>query len=354
MRITLVFSSKSGRLPIITMALLLSLSSCIEILRPHRRFAAYMPAPSPDYALDSCWAALPTRIDLADAVPYNSGLRDAQATATADVFFVHPTTYYRAKSWNADVRNAELNRFTARSTIRKQASVFNAAGRIYAPRYRQATLYSFFEVKTSSGRQALELAYTDVRAAFEYYLTHYNHGRPIILAGHSQGSFHATRLLHEFFENDPKLRRQLVAAYLIGFKINDHEYQTIRPCEDSLQTGCYLTWNSVLWGKNFPFFAGDLAVNPLTWTRDTAAAPASLNRGSLAYHYDRIDVGEIDAKIHDGLLWLHPARPHRYPRYPLPGRRKFRNTFHVSDYWLYYMNIRENAIARLRAWQKLK
>ncbi|GAC1367258.1 MAG: hypothetical protein NVSMB30_00910 [Hymenobacter sp.] len=119
---------------------LLSLSSCLQVLKPRHDFVAYAPATGPDYAQDTCWAALPTRRDSADAVPRHSGLRDEQATAAADVFFVHPTTFYRPTSWNADLGKEKLNRFTDRSTIRHQASAFNAAGRIYAPRYRQATL----------------------------------------------------------------------------------------------------------------------------------------------------------------------------------------------------------------------
>jgi alpha-beta hydrolase superfamily lysophospholipase len=72
--------------------------------------------------------------------------------------------------------------------------------------------------KLPTARPPVDLAYADVKAAFQYYLAHYNEGRPIIIAGHSQGTAHATRLLHEFFEHDPKLRRQLVAAYLIGIQ----------------------------------------------------------------------------------------------------------------------------------------
>ena len=66
------------------------------------------------------------------------------------------------------------------------------------------------------GKQALDFAYQDVKAAFEYYLKHYNNGRPIIIASHSQGTWHAESLLHDYFENDSTLRKRLVAAYLIG------------------------------------------------------------------------------------------------------------------------------------------
>ena len=332
--------------------LLLPLGSCIKLLKPRRDFVAYTPAPGPDYAQDSCWAALPTRRDSADAVPYAAGLHDEQATAAADVFFVHPTTFYRPDAWNADISQGRLNRFTDRSTIRHQASAFNAAGRIYAPRYRQATLYSFFDEQTPNGQQALDLAYADVKAAFQYYLTHYNQGRPLIIAGHSQGTAHATRLLHDFFEHDPKLRRRLVAAYLIGFKVRPNEYQTIRPCPDSLATGCFVAYNSVATGNDFPPFQSYAVTNPLTWTLDTLTAPAALNRGGVSMDFKRIDPEVTDAKIHQGLLWITPPKPSGYPRFLLPGRPELRHSFHIADYALFYMNIRENARARVRAWQR--
>ncbi|WP_426060420.1 DUF3089 domain-containing protein [Hymenobacter sp. B1770] len=329
----------------------LSLASCITLLKPRRDFTAYTPASGPNYALDSCWAALPTRRDSADAVPYNSGLRDEQATAAADVFFVHPTTFYRSAAWNADLAVSKLNRFTDRSTIRHQATAFNAAGRIYAPRYRQATLYSFFDEQTPNGQAALDLAYFDVKAAFQYYLAHHNQGRPIIIAGHSQGTAHATRLLHDFFENDSKLRRQLVAAYLIGYKVKPDEYQTIRPCADSLATGCFVSYNAVATGNDFTPFQTFASTNPLTWSLDTLFAPATLNRGGVSQDFKRIDPQVTDAKVHRGLLWVTPPKLGGYPRFLLPGRPELRHSFHIADYGLFYMNIRQNAKARVRAWQ---
>jgi len=326
--------------------------ACTKIIKPGRPFAAYQPALAPDYSLPASWAALPSRPDSADVVPRHTPLRDQQPGARADVFYVHPTTYFRRATWNADPADERLNRFTDANVIRKQASAFNSAGRIFAPRYRQATLYSFFDEKSPNGRQALELAYGDVKAAFQYYLKHYNQGRPLIIASHSQGTHHATRLLHEFFDHDPKLRRQLVAAYLIGFKVRTDEYQTIRPCTDSTQTGCYVVWNTVAWGNGYPPFAGGVATNPLTWTLDTITAPATLNHGGVPIAFDRIDTAVVDAKVHDGLLWVHPPKPSGYPRFLLPGQPQLRHSFHIVDYGLFYLNLRQNAEARVRAWKR--
>ena len=151
------------------------------------------PAP-PDYANPAHWAALPERDDLADTLAV--GATDLQATAAVDVFFVHPTTFVSADAWNQSLDDTTTNETTDRMVMQGQASVFNACCRIYAPRYRQATLAAFF-VEVDSAAQALDLAYSDVVAAFRYYLATFNHGRPFVLAGHSQGSRHLDFLLAE-------------------------------------------------------------------------------------------------------------------------------------------------------------
>ena len=88
------------------------------------------------------WAAHPKLKDNADFIPNSDHLAD-QEELPADIFFVHPTTYTSKPiddTWNAPIRNDKLNKATDASTIKYQASIFNKAGRVYAPRYRQAHL----------------------------------------------------------------------------------------------------------------------------------------------------------------------------------------------------------------------
>lgn len=335
--------------------LALLLGSCtMHVLKPVGAYEHYQLPQAPDYSKPESWAALPTRRDSADVVPPGSGLRDRQATAAADVFFLHLTTRVTPQGWNAETGNGMMNRYTDEFSIRNQASAFNAAARVYAPRYRQAVLYSFFD-STANSRQALEVAYADVRAAFRYYLQHHNQGRPIILAGHSQGTYHAQRLLREFFETDPALRRRLVAAYLVGLKVGPRAFRTLRPCRDSLQTGCYVSWNTAEWGHDYAPYADATVVNPLTWTQDTSAVPAARNPGSVPLTFSRIDRHVADAKIHRGLLWVHaPGGPISYARFLLPGQGELRHSFHLVDYGLYYLSVRRNAVARVQAWRRAR
>ncbi len=329
------------------------LNSCLNILRPVHKFSVEAAGPAPNYADTTSWAALPGhRTAAQQRLPGLPRPAFTPADTVADVFYVHPTTYFwRLGYWNAPLRLRRLRRFTDRTCLRNQASLFYDVGRLYAPRYRQATLYSFFATKNPSSPLALDLAYADVKAAFQYYLKHYNHGRPFIIASHSQGTMHAQRLLHELIDDNPQLRKQLIAAYLVGRKVKPHEYQHLPPLRDSLQTGGIIAWNTASRGTEFAPYRGLLVTNPLTWTLDSAAAPASLNRGGVPLTFKRIDPHVTGAQIHHGLLWANPTHPPGYRHLHIPGEKDLAASYHIVDYNLFYLNVRQNARARVRAWK---
>ena len=137
-----------------------------------------------------------------------------------------------------------LSAKTDYSTILYQASVFNRSCRIFAPRYREAHLDAFYTSNAEEADKAFDLAYKDLKAAFEYYLQHYNGGRPIIIAAHSQGSKLALRLLKDFFDEKP-LQKQLVVVYLLGWQIPKDYFTTLQMCADSTQTGCLCGWRTL-------------------------------------------------------------------------------------------------------------
>jgi hypothetical protein len=268
------------------------------------------------------------------------------------VFYVHPTTYFwRLGYWNAPMRLQRLRRYNDRTAVRNQASLFYDVGRLYAPRYRQATLYSFFAPQDPNTQPALDLAYADVKAAFQYYLAHYNHGRPFIVASHSQGTTHARRLLHELVDNNPRLRKQLIAAYLVGGQVTPHEYPHLPALRDSLQVGGIIAWNTALRGTYYGPYHSLLVTNPLTWTLDSANAPASLNRGGVSLRFRNIDPHPTGAQIHQGLLWVDDPHLSGYRRLRVPGLKELSVSYHIVNYNLFYLNVRENARARVRAWQ---
>src|SRR5204862_7705510 len=142
------------------------------------------------------------------------GASAAQAAAT-NVFFLHPTTYLNPARWNAafDDPGKGVGGGGVETTLRAQASAFAKCCRIFAPRYRQATLYAFLDTE-GEGVKAIDLAYQDVRRAFDAFVAR-NSGKPFIIAGHSQGSIHLLRLIQERIAGT-SLQQLLIAAYPIG------------------------------------------------------------------------------------------------------------------------------------------
>jgi hypothetical protein len=190
----------------------------------------------------SSWAAHPLISDPSDSMP--SFLKKPYPfDSSAAVFFVHPTTYTNRdpKNWNADLSNSDLNMKTDRSTILFQASAFNEF-LVYAPRYRQAHIRSYYTTDTSQALEAFEIAYSDVKSAFQVFLQQIGPNKPFFLASHSQGSTHTIRLISELIDGKP-LQSRLIAAYVIGMYIPDN-FQSIQMCKDSISTGCLVGWRS--------------------------------------------------------------------------------------------------------------
>ena len=300
----------------------------------------------PDYSDLNYWAAHPWKYDPSDNVP--ADFKNEAMDSSADVFFVYPTTYTDSKmamGWNADIDNKELNNKTDKSTILYQASVFNRYCRVFSPRYRQASLQAFFTDDKEQAEAAFDTAYEDVKAAFTYYLKNYNRGRPIIIASHSQGTLHAGRLLKEFFEGKP-LQSQLVCAYIIGLPVFANYFTRLKPCADSIATGCFISWRTFEEGYVSPVIKQEklkaYVVNPLTWTMDTTIAPAKLNKGAILRNFNKVMLGLVHAQIHGNVLWVNK------PRFFGSIFLKTKN-YHIADYNLFYDNIRENVGTRIKA-----
>jgi hypothetical protein len=323
------------------------LSSCII---PPRSFN-HTPKPSPpDYSLQKYWAALPDKKDSADFQLKQYGLIENQKNAKADMFFVAPTNYLTGRKWNVSVDDSLANIVTDTIGCKLEASAFNESCKVYVPRYRSAIFYSYFASKKNS-HKAAALAYEDVKNAFLYYMKHYNKGRPIIIASHSQGTDYAIMLVKEFFDKNNDLNKQLVQAYLIGRPIYDTTFKYIKPSYSATQTGGYVVWNSVAYKTNT--FYGKrvgkiIGVNPLSWKGDTAYVPANFNKGGLPFTANKIDTAVADAKLApSGFLWVH--KPSRSLE-EYPGINSF--YYHKNDFSFYYMNIRENVKQRIEQFLK--
>lgn len=308
-------------------------------------FDTQKPGLAPDYSQEKFWSALPFREDAADAVPkgetwVSDSLKDV------DVFYVYPTLFTKGKTWNADLTDERLNKRIDEKPVYFQASVFNQSCRVYAPRYRQAIVEVFFK-ESADGQKALDFAYNDVKEAFEYYLKHYNNGRPIIIAGHSQGSYHTRRLIKDYFDNT-NLKNRLVAAYIIGYQINEKLYDNLSMCQNATQTGCYISWMSYKQGvkPKWEITKSTESLNPLTWTMDPNPVPASASKGTVLLNFNKIKPQVTSATIHTtegSILWVKTK---------MPVLRLLKN-LHIADYNLFWVDIRENVKDRINAfWKK--
>lgn len=330
---------------------------------PKGRFEAAAAGSGPDYSRPSNWVARPG-MARNPSLWLPAGVT-AGPTGSASVFYIHPTTYLQRDRWNAPLGAGGQTAFRTRLFVQSQASAFNAAGEIWAPRYRQAA-YGAFLLRSEDAQQALNLAYSDVRAAFDDFLSQMPVGEPIILAAHSQGALHLIRLLQE---RGSRVSGRLVAAYVVGWPISvtaDLPSLGFRACSETGQAGCILSWMSFgdpgnpdlildQWRKTRGPTGLErrrediLCVNPLTGTIN-GAAPPEANPGTLVPNADlvsaKLEPGRVGAHCEKGLLLLEGEIPPLGP-YVLPG-----NNYHVYDYALFWAAIRRDAERRLVAWQR--
>ncbi|MES2336483.1 MAG: DUF3089 domain-containing protein [Pseudomonadota bacterium] len=331
-------------------------------MTPGVAFQAQAALPGDAYRDRAMWLARP---DIAKSpalwVPAGQHVADGGAA----IFFIHPTSYLRNDRWNAPLDDAEANDRAA-LFLRGQASAFNAAGQVWAPRYRQAAFGAFLTTRVDAER-ALDAAYRDVAQAFDAFLAA-NPDRPIILAGHSQGALHLTRLLRERVAGRP-LTRRIVAAYVVGWPVSrdtDLGALGLPECTAPAQTGCILSWQSFgepadpsLILDTFDATTGFdgrsrrgtamVCTNPLTGAAG-GSAPASANVGTLFPTRDlasaTLDPGRVPARCEGrGLLTIGEGPD--VGAYVLPG-----NNYHVYDYSLFWANVRADAARRLAGFAK--
>lgn len=350
----------------------------LPIRMPDKAFGELPHPPPPDYAQGRYWAALPDRLDAADVVPENDPFGDRQATAQVDVFYIHPTTYRGVEYWNQPLEDAKVNDWTDESVIARQAAVFNACCRVFAPRYRQASSAGVYAPPEKKPLLAYDFAWADVRAAFLHYMKHWNRGRPYIIVGHSQGAAHTQRWLEEFGVQK-KYRSKLVAAYPLGIPFAEGALERLaggmRVCATPTDTDCLVTWNTFdRVGDPAAYIKGAqeryakasgrtdgqaiVCLNPLTFAVARPAAPAAWNLGALPARpgaglpaalreggqLPATEAGGLGADCVDGVLRVDSPPREGYAVVPLPA-----GMLHFNDMDLFYQNIRINAVVRTEA-----
>ena len=176
------------------------------------------------------------------------------------------------------------------------------------------------------------------------------------MAGHSQGSGNVVMVLEEYMKVHPEYLKNLVAAYVIGYSVDD-EWLTKNPhikfAEGETDTGCIVSY--VVEGPDSTMpttlaSSDSLSINPLNWKTDDTPAPASANKGRLVQNHllhswsitkENVSGAVIDPERRTVICTTNTD----YEKTSPIGDK----SLHTYDYAEYYANLRENGLKRCSA-----
>ena len=263
-----------------------------------------------------------------------------------DLFYVVPTCVWDYTDslgqtrHHMDIFNAE-QRALVNPSIQLAKSVLADSCNFFSPYYRQISMDSWLTLDTALIEERFKLAYQDVADAFHYYMEHDNQGKPFILAGHSQGAKAVIELLKR--EMTPDISRKLIATYAIGYTVTPEElanYPTLRPAQDSIDTGVLIGFNSVTRPEAVsPLFRDNVVcINPVNWRTDATPTPS----------YQGFTVS-LDTTIHTLIVTGIDEEQYFIPSVEtlLP-----KGNLHVQEFNLYNEDLRKNVLQRIRAYRK--
>jgi hypothetical protein len=210
------------------------------------------------YADPANWLCRPDKDDVCDhdldatVVRASGSVRRERWRATPtpkiDCFYVYPTIS-TDKGGNSDLVPGDDQELFV---VRQQAARLGSVCRVFAPVYRQITLTAL-TARLGGGNVPNDpaLAYGDVVDAWKHYIANDNHGRGVILIGHSQGAGHLTALVRDEIDPSPELRSRLVSAILLGTSLQvpvgadvGGDFQHVPLCRSAFQTGCAISYAS--------------------------------------------------------------------------------------------------------------
>ena len=297
-----------------------------------------------DYSRPARWLSLPTTVD-----------------KKVDVFYLYPSEYTKAAPSAPIVGPIDDPGMMqgAQVAFQRQATAFRTFATIYAPYYRQADAASRAALPQKEQVKIVAGAPTqDGIAAFDYYIRHFNHGRPFILAGHSLGSNVLANLLSQYMKRHPDVYKRMVAAYVVGYSITP-DYLARNPhlkfARGANDTQVIVSWNTeapTVDGTNPVLLPGGLVINPITWTRKETEATAAQNLGSIELNKSDGGTPVLDKNGHIArVMNLADAQIDKAKGVVIcstvnPSEYQSEGVYHTFDYPFYFFNIRENAANR--------
>jgi len=294
-----------------------------------------------------------TSIDYTDATYWYSC---GDTTHAADMFYVYPTVSTISfvdndSSWYADITLPEV-REEANGNQRFNKMLYGEYN-FYAPYYRQM-IFEAYQQPESVLNQIVETPAQDIIDAFQYYMEHFNQGRPFFLMGHSQGSQVLIELLKKGMTEEQ--RQLMVAAYCIGYHVTAEDLaaypEALKPATDSLMRGLVI-FNSVTDTAAISMVSRDdvVGINPTTWTMATDTVPAEFQLGMAKYNEARDSVLIVPCPTRTWLYKHSTVCPDLDPEMVfVPAYEEMfpKGNLHFADSWLFGGNVVENMRCRLR------
>lgn len=305
--------------------------------------------------LSSCSALSETKAKVKSGVDYAAPRNwvclgdDGGSAKEADCFLINPTVYVASgRKNNMNVADISIrDKFI--SAVVEQRKIYSDNCTIYAPFYSQASIETYSMVKAEA-RQYFDIAYSDVESAFLYYMKNRNHGRPLVLAGFSQGADMCVRLLKDH-GNDPAVKKVLVACYAIGWRLTDEDisnYPHLKPAQGEKDTGVIICYDceteDVKSSLVVPEGTKTRSINPLNWKTDETPADKKLNKGSLINGNLTVNLTGCHIDPVRGTLKVTDVTAKDYPSGPdCFGEGEL----HVYDHLFFFQNLKENVAVRL-------
>ena len=300
-----------------------------------------------------------------EGLDYSDGslwIYNADASAEgleADCFLICPSVYFaNGGDYNMPTYDGTaLGSF--KGALNMEKGIYSDTCVMYAPVYRQVSL-EVYDMPDEEAAKYFEIAYSDVRDAFLYYMQNCNNGRPLVLAGFSQGADMAIRLLKEFGDT-PEVKKVLVACYAIGWSVTDDdltEAPYLKPAQGETDTGVIVAFDceaeDITSSLVVPAGTKTYSINPLNWKTDSTPAGKELNLGACFTDYS----GTITAEVPNltgcyidpdrGSLKVTDVSSEDYP----PVLDMFSDgEFHIYDYLFFYRNLQENVAMRVAAFK---
>ena len=227
-----------------------------------------------DYSDPALWVCRPgidkneclTDLTATELLP-DGGRQTISETRAADpkfdCFYVYPTVDLVTNGTMTDLSENGVK--LVDDPLISQAARFSRICQIYAPLYRQvaftpnalpgadagSTMSDAGTSDASTPSPAGVLAFGDVRAAFHYYLDHFNNGRKFVILAHSQGSVLMTDVMQMDVDPVADVRSRLISALLIGGgttvapgQLINGTFKNIPLCSMPGQTGCMIAYSS--------------------------------------------------------------------------------------------------------------